>query len=78
MKLIIGLGNPDKIYQNTRHNLGFLILKKIAENRKVNFFLKQSFESEIADFSIDDGKDKIKLVRPQTYMNNSGKAVLKN
>lgn len=71
MKLIVGLGNPDKKYQNTRHNLGFMILEKIAKDRGLSFNFDANFEAKIAE------SNDAKFVLPQTYMNNSGRAVSK-
>lgn len=74
MKLIIGLGNPGKKYQRTRHNIGFLVIDEII--RLYNFDqpkLNAKFDSEIVKGTIEG---KIALVaKPQTFMNNSGKAV---
>lgn len=76
MKLIVGLGNPGERYENTRHNLGFLVidhlLKELGTN-KVDWKNTTKLKSEIAPFTISD--EKILLAKPQTYMNNSGMAV---
>lgn len=74
MKLIVGLGNPGQQYENTRHNIGFLILDKIAQKKGLNFNLQSDFEAKMAELDIDG---KAKLVLPQTYMNDSGRAVVK-
>lgn len=74
MRLIIGLGNPTEKYQNTRHNVGFMVLEKIIQKKGLTFSLQSEFESKIAELDIDG---KAKLVQPQTYMNNSGRAVIK-
>lgn len=67
MKLIVGLGNPGKEYQNTRHNIGFKVLDKIAKNFKI----QKKFSAAIT-------KDKNAVyVKPLTYMNESGIAVKK-
>jgi len=67
--LIIGLGNPGKKYQNTRHNLGFMLLDKLANGS----WLKKDKLKSLVSF-LD--KDTI-LVKPQVFMNNSGEAVSK-
>lgn len=75
MKLIIGLGNPGKEYQHTRHNAGFLVIEAIVESQKStveNSFDKKS-NAEI--FTLNSGDEKILLVKPQTFMNNSGESV---
>ena len=74
MKLIIGLGNPGIEYQKTRHNAGFLTLDKIVSNFQFPISNFQSkFNAEISQDIIDD--EKVMLIKPQTFMNNSGQAV---
>lgn len=75
MKLIVGLGNPDRKHQKNRHNLGFMVLKKIAQKRRIVFRLEPTYQSHIADMG--DLEHRVKLVEPQTYMNESGRAVIK-
>lgn len=72
MILIVGLGNPGEKFQKTRHNLGFLVLDEL---QKENNFPKwrKKFLSLISEGKIS--KKKILLVKPQTFMNDSGKAV---
>ena len=65
MKLIVGLGNPGEKYQNSRHNLCFMVLDAITDSWEENKKLK-SFVSK---------KDDLIFAKPQTYMNNSGLAV---
>ena len=71
--LIVGLGNPDRKYENTRHNCGWLALDHIAEKRgcKVNKIKYKSFVGQC----VIAGK-KVMLMKPTTYMNNSGQAVV--
>lgn len=73
MKLIVGLGNPEQRYANTRHNVGFLMLDRFAEERGALFQQKDKFKSLIAECSV--GNEKVILVKPTTYYNNSGEAV---
>lgn len=70
--LVVGLGNPEKRYTLTRHNSGFLCVDELAEkyNFKIN---KLKFKAVIADTSI--GSHRVIVMKPQTYMNNSGEAV---
>lgn len=78
MKIIVGLGNPGFEYHKTRHNLGFLALDKIAAtlgDQIGPFDLKNKFSAEVAETF--GTKEKIILVKPQTFMNNSGEAVQK-
>ncbi|EKE16101.1 MAG: hypothetical protein ACD_11C00030G0009 [uncultured bacterium] len=78
MKIIIGLGNPGKQYENTRHNAGFILLDKIREDFALpDFVFNKKFNSEMSEgeYQIQDTKCKIMLVKPQTFMNLSGKSV---
>ena len=72
MYAIIGLGNPGKEYENTRHNMGFKTMDVLAQktNTKIE---KIKFRSLIGETMINGNK--VILVKPQTYMNNSGIAV---
>ncbi|NIP39716.1 MAG: aminoacyl-tRNA hydrolase [Candidatus Dadabacteria bacterium] len=72
MFLIAGLGNPGGEYEKTRHNVGFLLVDTIAQDIGVSI-TKRGFQSfyELGHF---DG-NKVLLLKPQTYMNNSGNAV---
>ena len=72
MKLIIGLGNPGKKYQNNRHNIGFMIVDNFGHKNgfKLN---KLKFQSMWNDLHLHG--QKIVLVKPLTYMNRSGHAV---
>lgn len=71
--LVVGLGNPDRKYENTRHNTGWLALDYIAEKLdcKVN---KIKYKSLIGTCEINGAK--VMLMKPTTYMNNSGQAVV--
>lgn len=74
MYLIVGLGNPEPEYSKTRHNMGFDVINKLSEkyNIKVD---KKEFEGLIGSGEIE-GK-KVLLLKPQTYMNESGKSVIR-
>jgi len=71
MKIIVGLGNPGNKYKKYRHNTGFILLDKLAEERGLKWKKSSKFESDVAECA-----DFI-LVKPQTFMNNSGDAVSK-
>lgn len=72
MKLIAGLGNPDEKYENTRHNVGFMVADKLAETIGAKF--NQSMKrAKIA--SVFYKGEKIIIIKPQTYMNLSGESV---
>lgn len=75
LKLIVGLGNPGPDYENTRHNIGFMVLDKIAENNRVKFSFKKDFLGEIANINIKGNK--AILLKPHTLMNLSGNSVIK-
>lgn len=72
MKLIVGLGNPGVRYERTRHNAGFMVLDRLAEMAG-NPVFKDKFEGKYAKLKIK-GEDVI-LLRPETFMNNSGFSV---
>lgn len=73
MKLIVGLGNPGKQYELTRHNVGFLCLDKISDKYNLTYKFESSFNALVATTNI--GGEKCIFVKPQTYMNLSGEAV---
>lgn len=73
MKVIVGLGNPDLEYKFTRHNLGFMVLDRIAEKNGIKVKRVRKFKSLIGEVSIS-GIQAI-LAKPLTYMNKSGEAV---
>lgn len=72
MKLIVGLGNPDAKYRNTRHNVGFMVLDRLAERLGVAFD-REKFHGAIAEV-VQPGR-KLLLLKPMTYMNRSGTSV---
>lgn len=72
MKMIVGLGNPGTKYAATKHNIGFITIDEIAQRQQVTFSQSQ-FEAEIAEFFI--GTEKIMLIKPLTFMNESGRSV---
>ena len=72
MKLITGLGNPGAQYARTRHNLGFMTVDLLASEMGVSFSRVQN-EAQIARARHADST--VLLVKPQTYMNNSGRSV---
>src|SRR3989339_662372 len=74
MKLIVGLGNPGKQYEKTRHNAGFLVLDELQKlPGMIKWSLSKKFNAEISDGSIVN--ESIMLVKPMTFMNNSGQSV---
>jgi peptidyl-tRNA hydrolase, PTH1 family len=71
-KLLVGLGNPGKKYAKTRHNVGFLILDRLAEKWGVSLN-REKFSGIFGEHRQDE--EKIYLVKPQTFMNLSGECV---
>ena len=76
MKLIIGLGNPGKEYENTRHNVGFAVADEIARKDGAKFSFEKKFNAEVAKSRFND-KPAI-LIKPHTFVNKSGEAVKKS
>lgn len=72
MKMIVGLGNPGKEYENTRHNMGFIVLDNFARNFNVSID-KKKFNALYADLFVDG--EKVLFVKPLSYMNLSGEVV---
>ena len=70
---LIGLGNPGKKYSQSRHNIGFLLLKDLSKKYNSNFLLKDKLKSSCSEFKINDST--YRLFLPNTFMNNSGEAV---
>jgi len=73
-KLVVGLGNPGKEYQGTRHNIGFAVVDRLAEKFGCSFRSKWRFSAKIAEAASGD-VGKVVLAKPQTFMNRSGTAV---
>ncbi len=73
MKLVVGLGNPGDAYERTRHNLGFMVLDRLASRYEISVDTKKK-KSLIGRFRL--GKERVMLLKPQTFVNLSGEAVL--
>lgn len=70
MKLIAGLGNPGEKYKNNRHNIGFVVAERIGELLRIDgWSVNKRFFGEVAE------SDKSILIKPTTFMNESGKSV---
>ena len=72
MKIVVGLGNPGRQYTGTRHNIGFMVVGRLASIHSLAFSRKK-FKAELAAGMVE-GED-VLLVKPQTFMNLSGEAV---
>ncbi len=72
MKIIVGLGNPTKEYEGTRHNVGFSVIHELSEKYNINVDTKK--HKALIGKGIIEG-EKVILAMPQTYMNLSGESV---
>jgi PTH1 family peptidyl-tRNA hydrolase len=72
MKLVVGLGNPGKRYDGTRHNVGFAVVNMLAVVSRVASF-QDRFEADVAEWH--EYGEKTLLMKPQTFMNLSGRSV---
>lgn len=75
MKLIVGLGNPEKKYDHTRHNVGFMMIDMYARSHNIVLHEAPKYKAFIAELFV--GEEKIILLKPTTYYNLSGEAVRK-
>lgn len=73
IKLIVGLGNPGKCYENTRHNMGFMVLDDIVKKLELGEWKKRD-DALFIDCHI--GSEKVILLKPQKYMNLSGDVLI--
>jgi PTH1 family peptidyl-tRNA hydrolase len=73
LKLVVGLGNPGKEYERTRHNIGFMVVEEIARRQGVRFRKMFWFPARQARCRM--AGDEVRLIQPVTYMNRSGQAV---
>ena len=73
MKLVVGLGNPGKEYERTRHNIGFMVVEELA--RRQGLVFKKMFWFPARQVKCRIGKQEVRLIEPTTFMNRSGKAV---
>lgn len=71
--LIVGLGNPGKAYDNTRHNIGFSVVDALAQKYRLEFREKSKFKGLLAEGKV--GEASVSVLKPLTYMNLSGEAV---
>jgi len=73
VRLIVGLGNPGKEYERTRHNVGWMVLDKLCEELGCSFS-REKFDGLFAEYRTSDG-NKVLLLKPLTFMNRSGESV---
>src|SRR5262245_50841717 len=72
MKVVVGLGNPGKRYQGTRHNVGYAVVDGLAQSPDASAF-QERFDSLVAE--VYQSGEKVLLVKPETFMNLSGRAI---
>jgi peptidyl-tRNA hydrolase, PTH1 family len=72
MRVVVGLGNPGKQYHGTRHNVGFAVVDGLASGPAAGRF-QSRFQAQVAEMM--EGDQKVLLVKPETFMNLSGRAV---
>jgi len=75
MKVILGLGNPGKEYEHTRHNVGWWLIEHLAERWCFDGWKKDG-QSKVAQGHLAGVRETVRLVKPQTYMNLSGGALV--
>ncbi len=73
-KLIVGLGNPEPKYDRTRHNVGFAAVDALARSWQISLSENRKFQGEFGE-SQGPQADKVRLLKPLTYMNRSGQAI---
>ena len=73
LRLVVGLGNPGTKYAGTRHNIGFMVLERLAATRGLGFKQQSKLHGLGADFGVGD--QRLRLLMPQTFMNDSGRSV---
>ena len=69
--LVVGLGNPGREYERTRHNVGWLVVEELARRHDGSW--RSKFNGSLAEIRLDGAK--LALVKPETYMNESGRSV---
>ena len=73
MKLIVGLGNKGREYENTRRNMGFMLVDRYLQYKNITDKFKEKFNAMYIETTINN--EKVIFIKPMTYMNNSGIAV---
>ncbi len=76
VSLVAGLGNPGRLYAETRHNAGWMVLDALAATESLSWQVQDRFEAELARWDLDVGHT-VWLAKPLTYMNESGRAIQK-
>ena len=73
LSLVVGLGNPGEKYAGTRHNVGFMALERLAKRQNSSFKQQSKLHALVAE--VGQGAERLRLLMPQTYMNDSGRSI---
>ena len=73
LSLVVGLGNPGEKYAGTRHNVGFMALDQLAKRQSSSFKQQSKLHGLLAE--VGQGAERLRLLMPQTYMNESGRSI---
>ena len=73
LRLVVGLGNPGPKYAGTRHNIGFMVLERLASREGVKFRQQSKLHGLASE--VGHGESRLRLLMPQTYMNDSGRSI---
>ena len=73
LQLLVGLGNPGSRYADTRHNVGFMVLERLAAAAPTSFRNQPHLQGLLADLGV--GSERLRMLMPQTYMNESGRSI---
>lgn len=73
LHLVVGLGNPGGKYADTRHNVGFMVLERLAAAAGSTFRQQAKLQGLLAE--VGQGRDRLRLLMPQTFMNESGRSI---
>ena len=73
LKMVVGLGNPGSKYSGTRHNIGFMALERMASSNGITFRQQSKLHGLAAETGVGD--QRLRLLMPQTYMNDSGRSI---
>ena len=73
LSLVVGLGNPGEKYAGTRHNVGFMALEQLAKRQSSSFKQQSKLQGLLTE--VGQGAERLRLLMPQTYMNESGRSI---
>jgi PTH1 family peptidyl-tRNA hydrolase len=73
LQLLVGLGNPGPKYVETRHNVGFMVLERLAREGSASFRSQPRLQGLLAE--VGSGEGRLRLLMPQTFMNESGRSI---